>query len=512
MGMGYLGGSKAKRSIAAGPLSNPGEPGYDPAAMDLSPQNALYERYASREMAALFSASNRYGLWRRLWITLAECQRELGLPISEAQLAALAAAAARLDFGRVAQIEAETRHDVVAHLRHFKEQADAIDPASGAGGVLHLGATSAYLTDNADVLILFDALGLLERRLGAVLAAFAAFARRTAELPCLAYTHFQPAQLTTVGKRACLWAQDFLLDLAEVRRRRDGLRCRGVKGTTGTQASFLTLFGGDGDKVRELDRRVARRLGFAASFPVTGQTYTRKQDSQVLATLAGIAESAHKFGTDLRLLQGVGELSEPFDESQVGSSAMAYKRNPVRAERMCSLARRLITDSLNGPLTTAVNWLERSLDDSANRRLVLTDAFLTADAVAGLAAHVAAGLVVKERAIAARVARELPFMATETLLMEAVLRGGDRQELHETIRRASLAAQAELEAGAAENTLLAKLAAEPAMRLSGEEIAGMVDARAFTGRAAAQVEEFLAEELEPALAGLDAATPEAPRI
>ncbi|PYQ62173.1 MAG: adenylosuccinate lyase [Acidobacteria bacterium] len=302
-----------------------------------SPQNPLYERYASPEMARIFSSGHRFRIWRRLWITLAESERELGLPITAEQIDALRKTAGDADLERVAEIERRTRHDVVAHIRHYAEQADRVH--EGAGGIIHLGATSAFITDNTDVLLIREALELLAGRLTATIGELAAFARRTRAIPTLAYTHFQPAQLTTVGKRACLWIQDFVMDLAEVRHRLSTLRCRGVKGTTGTQASFLTLFHGDGDKVRELDRRVAKKLGFAASFPVTGQTYSRKQDSQVLQTLAGLAETCHKFGTDLRLLQGVGELSEPFDAEQVGSSAMAYKRNPVRAERMCGLAR-----------------------------------------------------------------------------------------------------------------------------------------------------------------------------
>jgi adenylosuccinate lyase len=471
-----------------------------------APQNPLHERYASREMAAIFSAARRYSTWRRLWIVLAECQGELGLPIGAQQIEALRHAAPRLDLERAAALERQTRHDVVAHLRHFAEQA-----GEAAGGILHLGATSAYLTDNADLLAQREALELLRARLAAVARALAEFARRHRALPALAYTHFQPAQLTTIGKRACLWLQDFLLDLAEVRQRLAGLRARGVKGTTGTQASFLTLFAGDHAKVRELDRRVAARLGFRESFPVTGQTYPRKQDSQVLQALAGIAESAHKFGTDVRLLQGLGELSEPFDADQVGSSAMAYKRNPVRVERMCGLARRLLTDSFNGPLNAATQWLERSLDDSANRRLVLTDAFLTADAVLGLAAHVAAGLVVHVATVRSRVERELPFMATETLLMEAALRGGDRQELHERLRRHSLAAQGAIAEGGP-NPLLGLVATDAEFRLSPEEVAALVDARAFTGRSAEQVEDFLTAVVEPALADLEVAAVEEPRV
>jgi adenylosuccinate lyase len=470
-----------------------------------TPQNPLYERYASAEMARIFSARHRFEQWRRLWIALAECERELGLPITGEQIAQLARAAPAIDLERVAEIERRTRHDVVAHLRHFAEQ------AGEAGGILHLGATSAFITDNTDLVLMREGLQLLARRLAAAGAALAAFARRTRALPALAYTHLQPAQLTTVGKRACLWLQDLLLDLDEIRHRLATLRCRGVKGTTGTQASFLTLFHGDHEKVRELDRRIAARLGFAGSFPITGQTYPRKQDSQLLAALAGIAESCHKLGTDLRLLQGFGELSEPFDDEQVGSSAMAYKRNPVRAERMCGLARRLLTDSLNGPLNAATQWLERSLDDSANRRLVLPDAFLTADAIVLLAGHIAGGLVVNEPAIAARVRRELPFMATETLLMEAALRGGDRQQLHERIRRYSLEAQAALARGE-DNPLVERIAGDPDFRLSREEVEPWLDPVAFTGRAAVQVDEFLAEVAAPALAGLEAAPAAAPRV
>jgi len=470
-----------------------------------APQNPLHERYASREMAALFTAGHRFRTWRRIWIALAEAQHELGLPIGDEQLAALRAAADDVDLARVAELERQTRHDVVAHLRHFAEQ------AGDAGGILHLGATSAFVTDNTDVLIARDALALVARRLAAALRELATFARRHAAVPCLAYTHFQPAQLTTVGKRAALWIQDLALDLDEVDHRLATLRCRGAKGTTGTQASFLTLFDGDGTRVRELDRRVAAKLGFAGSFPVTGQTYPRKQDSRVLAALAGVAESCHKLGTDLRLLQGVGELSEPFDDTQVGSSAMAYKRNPVRAERMCGLARRLITDSLNGPLNAATQWLERSLDDSANRRLVLPDAFLTADAVLSLAGHIAAGLTVRREVVAARVARELPFMATETILMQASRRGGDRQHLHERLRVHSLAAQEAVERGG-DNPLMDAIARDSAFGMDRAEIDALVDPRSFTGRSEQQVEELLSEVVEPLLARHPAAEVEAPRV
>jgi len=470
------------------------------------PFNALYDRYASAEMAEIHSQQHRYRTWRLLWIHLAKAQQQLGLPISDGQIASLEAAADTIDFERVAEIELETRHDVVAHLRHFAEVAEG-----DAGSILHLGATSAFITDNTDAVLLREGLELLERRLGGTIAALAGFARDTRDIPALAYTHFQPAQLTTVGKRACLWAQDFIEDLSALRHRLSVLRCRGAKGTTGTQASYLTLFEGDHAKVRALDADVAARLGFAGGYPITGQTYPRKQDSQVLACLAGIAESCHKFGTDLRLLQGVGELSEPFGSSQVGSSAMAYKRNPIRAERMCALSRRLITDSLNGPLTASVQWLERSLDDSANRRLVLTDAFMIADAVLGLAAGIAAGLTVREEAVTARVERELPFMATESLLMTGTVRGGDRQDLHERIRGYSMEAYAAVSRGEP-NPLIDAILSDQAFSLSPPEVEAIMDPRAFIGRSPQQVDEFLAEVVEPALAGLDIAAAEEPRV
>jgi len=470
-----------------------------------SPQNPLYERYASREMARLFAAPHRYGVWRHLWITLADCQRELGLPITDDQISRLREVASDLDFERVAEIERETRHDVVSHLRHFAEQ------AGEAGSILHLGATSAFITDNTDLILLRESLELLRRRSAAVAGELATFARDTREIPTLAFTHLQPAQLTTVGKRACIWLQDLLLDLEALGRFLEAMRCRGVKGTTGTQASYLTLFDGDHAKVRELDRRFAARIGFAESFSVTGQTYPRKQDSQMLALLAGIGESCHKLGTDIRLLQGMGEISEPFGTRQVGSSAMAYKRNPIRSERMCALARRLVVDSLNGPLTTATQWLERSLDDSANRRLVLPDSFLLADAILGLAAGIVSGLSVNEQRIGYHVRRELPFMATESLLMKATLKGGDRQHLHEVIRQHSMAAHEAVSRGE-DNPLIDFLHQDESFDLASAEIEEILDPTLFTGRSAEQVLEFLDEVVTPALENLDAATVEEPRV
>ncbi len=470
-----------------------------------NPQNPLHERYASREMARLFSAQSRFRTWRKIWVALAEGQKELGLEITDEQLSALRRVQDEIDLDRVADLERRTRHDVVAHLRHFAEL------AGDAGGILHLGATSAFVTDNTDIVLAREALLLLRRRLAAVLRGLVDFAERTREIPALAYTHFQPAQLTTVGKRAALWMQDFLLDLEETEHLLAVLRCRGVKGTTGTQASYLTLFRGDGEKVRKLDAFLADRLGFSASMPVTGQTYSRKQDTRILQLMAGIGESCHKMGTDLRLLQGVGELAEPFDEEQVGSSAMAYKRNPVRAERMCGLSRRLLTDSLNGPLNTATQWLERSLDDSSNRRMVLPDSFLCADAVLGLAAHISSGLRYREEAIKARVDRELPFMATETLLMEAAMRGGDRQELHERLRGYSFEAQDAVARGEA-NPLIDRVVGDADFRLTRAEVDPWLDPANFTGRSAEQVGELIREHVEPALADIAAAEVEEPRV
>ena len=469
------------------------------------PQNALHERYASPEMGAILSAQHRYRLWRRVWISLAEAQSELGLPIGPRQLARLEEVEADLDLDRVREIEEETRHDVVAHLRHFAEQ------AGDAGGILHLGATSAFVTDNVDAILLREGLELLRARLAAAIRNLAEFADRNRAIPALAYTHLQPAQLTTVGKRACLWIQDLVIDLEEVEHRLERLRCRGAKGTTGTQASYQTLFEGDDERVRELDRRIAAKLGFATSFPVTGQTYPRKQDSQVLQTLSGIGESCHKFGTDLRLLQSFGELSEPFGKKQVGSSAMAYKRNPIRAERMCSLARRLMTDALNGPLTASIQWMERSLDDSANRRLVMTDSFLTADAILNLAAYLGGGLEVHPEVVATRVARELPFMATENLLMAASRAGGDRQELHETIRGYSMEAY-EAVAQGEPNPLVERILDDPDFGLSREAVAPLLEPQRFTGRSAAQVGEYLELVVEPSIREIGTVAADVPRV
>jgi adenylosuccinate lyase len=455
-------------------------------------------------MQALWGERRRIGLWRRLWFALMEAQRELGVDVPERALAELRSHLDDADLERAAEHEKRLRHDVMAHIYHLGEQAPAARP------FIHLGATSAYVTDNADLLLMREGLELLLGRLAAVLVALSKLARRYRDLPCLAYTHFQPAQLTTVGKRVTLWMQEFLLDAEEVLHRLETLQFRGVKGTTGTQASFLELFDGDDEKVRELDARVTRKMGFTRVFPVTGQTYPRKIDAQVLAALAGIAQSAAKFATDLRLLQHEGEMLEPFESDQVGSSAMAYKRNPMRAERMTSLARFTIELEGNAWHTAAEQWLERTLDDSANRRLVLPEAFLATDAILVLATNVAAGLEVREPVIARHVAEQLPFLATERLLVRGVKAGGDRQRLHEVIRTHSLAvAQAVAERGAP-NDLLERLARDPAFKSLKVAIqADELDATAYTGRAARQVDEFLEHVLPAVLRRIETAAPAA---
>jgi len=453
-------------------------------------------------MQALWGERRRIGLWRRLWLALMEVERELGLDIPERALVELRAHLDDADLERAAEYEKRLRHDVMAHIHHLGEQAPA------ARAFLHLGATSAYVTDNTDLILMREGLQLLLGRIAAVLVALAKLARRERAVPCLAYTHFQPAQLTTVGKRVTLWMQESLLDAEELLHRLDTLQFRGVKGTTGTQASFLELFDGDDEKVRELDARVALKMGFAKVFPVTGQTYTRKVDAQVLAALSGVAQSAAKLATDLRLLQHEGEMLEPFESDQVGSSAMAYKRNPMRAERITGLARFVIELEGNAWHTASEQWLERTLDDSANRRLVLPEAFLASDAILVLATNVAAGLEVREAVIARHVAAQLPFLATERLLMRGVKAGGDRQRLHEVIRTHSLAvAQAMAEQGAA-NDLLERLARDPAFKALHVALAAdELDPAAYVGRAPRQVDEFLERVLPGVLHRIEAVAP-----
>jgi adenylosuccinate lyase len=456
-------------------------------------RSPLGGRYASPAMQRLWGEPHRIGLWRRLWLALAEAERELGLAMPDEALTQMRAHLDDADLAAAGRYERRFRHDVMAHVHAFGDQAPAARP------FLHLGATSAFVTDNADLIVMRDGLRLLLGRLIAVLSALEGFARRTADLPCLAYTHFQPAQLTTVGKRATLWMQDFALDVEEIAHRLQTLRFRGCQGTTGTQASFLELFGGDHEKVRELERRVTAKLGFREQFAVTGQTYPRKADSMVLDAVSGIAQSAGKLAGDLRLLQHEGELLEPFESEQIGSSAMAYKRNPMRAERIAGLARFVISLQANAAHTAATQWLERSLDDSANRRLTLPEAFLGADAILVLATNIAAGLEVREETIRRHVAGQMPFMATERWLMLGVAAGGDRQALHEVIRRHSLAVAEAMSRGAP-NDLLERLAADPSFAgVPAAALRAELDPAAYTGRAARQVGEFLDEYLRPLL-------------
>jgi adenylosuccinate lyase len=465
---------------------------------DASP---LFGRYASEEMLRLFSRERKFETWRLLWLWLAEEERRLGLPVSEQALAEMRAHLSDVDLEAAAREEEKTRHDVMAHVRVFGEAAPA------ARGIIHWGATSAYVTDNADLIVIRDALGLVERRLVGVLRRMRSLALEHRAVPTLAYTHYQPAQPTTVGKRVALWAYDLLTDLEEVRRRSGDLRFLGVKGATGTQASFLRLFDGDSAKVEELDRAVARRAGFAKRQTVSGQTYTRKQDDRVVQALSGLAQSAHKIGTDLRLLQHDGEIEEPFETSQVGSSAMPYKRNPMRAERICGLARHVIALSFDTAMTAATQWLERTLDDSSNRRISIPEAFLASDAVLILLENVFSGLVVHADAARRRLEAEAPFLATENVLMEAVRRGADRQEVHERLRVHARAAAERRAARGDEPDLLERIAADPAFRISAAELAETARPERLIGRAAEQVEIFVREELDPALAHLEAAEP-----
>jgi adenylosuccinate lyase len=456
----------------------------------------LTERYASAPMQAIFSPARKFGTWRRLWVALAEAQAELGLDITAEALEQMRAAVDLLDLERAAEYERRFRHDVMAHVHLFGDDAPA------ARGVIHLGATSAFVGDNTDLILHRAALGLVRARVARCVRALAAFAREHAGVPTLAYTHFQPAQPTTVGKRTTLWIQDLLLDLEELEHRMERLRFRGVRGTTGSQASFLELFGGDHDKVDRLDAAVREAMGFEAAYPVSGQTYPRKVDFAVQATLAGVAASASKIGHDLRLLAHLREVEEPFEDEQIGSSAMPYKRNPMRSERICALARHVIVLLQDPAFTAATQWLERTLDDSANRRLSIPDAFLTLDGCLVLLENVASGLRVNPGVVRRNLAEHLPFMATETILMHAASRGGDRQALHERLRRHSLAAAARMNEEGTDADLLERIAEDAAFGLTREELAGLVDPERFIGRAPQQVARFLDDHVRPVLEGL----------
>ena len=466
----------------------------------------LSERYASRAMLELWSPKTRYGQWRRLWLVLAECQKTLGLAIPDEAIEQMRAHLDDIDFDAVAAYERRFRHDVMAHIHAFGDVAPAARP------FIHLGATSAYVTDNADLILMRRGLQLLRGKMVRVLRSLSAFARQWRDEPCLGSTHLQPAQPTTVGKRATLWMQDLVLDLQDLDHRVAVLPCRGVKGTTGTQATFLELFDGDHDRVRQLERAMAAAIDFSEAIPVSGQTYSRKLDAQVLDVVAGIAASAAKFSGDIRVLQAFGEIEEPFESSQIGSSAMAYKRNPMRCERIASLARFVLNLVANANETHAVQFLERTLDDSANRRLSIPEAFLATDAILVLMENVVGGLEVHRARIHRRLEDELPFMATEALLMRAVRAGGDRQDAHERIRTHSIAAARAVKEGAARNDLLDRLANDREWKVPLAEMQAALDPRAFVGRAPEQVDDFLAEIVEPLLEGAEVAAADEVRV
>lgn len=458
-------------------------------------QNPLNTRYASYEMSNIFSEQVKFETFRRLWIELAKAEKDLGLDIKDEQIKEMEDNISNIDFDLAAKYEKELRHDVMAHIRTYAEVAPQ------AGPIIHLGATSCYVTDNTDIILMKKALEIVENKLAILISHLSKFALKYKDLPTLGYTHYQPAQLVTVGKRASLWIQDLLLDLVEIKYRKDNLKLRGVKGTTGTQASFLDLFDGDHKKVKELNKKIVKSLGFNEAIPVSGQTYTRKIDYQVLQALAGIAQSAHKMTNDIRLLQNRKEIEEPFEKTQVGSSAMAYKRNPMRSERISSLAKYVMSLSMNPQLVQATQWLERTLDDSANKRISVPEAFMAVDAILDIAINVADGLVVYENQIKSHVNEELPFMATENILMEAVKKGGDRQELHEKIREYSMIAGKRVKEEGKNNNLLELLEKDEAFGLNKEELDSLLDGSLYIGRCPEQVVEFIEEEVKPIIVG-----------
>lgn len=456
-------------------------------------ESPLASRYASDYMLRLFSPDTRYQTWRKLWVELARAEHALGLPVTQSQVEELAAHIADIDYDCAAKREKEVRHDVMAHVYTFGQAAPS------AAGIIHLGATSCYVTDNADLIIYRDGLKYLRGELCAVLRNLGRFSEEYKALPTLGYTHYQPAQLVTVGKRATLWMQDLLADLEELDFVLGHMKFLGCRGTTGTEASFMDLFEGDGGKIDEMNRLLAAAFGFDRCFAVCGQTYPRKFDSRVLNVLSSIAQSCYRFANDLRLLQHDRQLEEPFEKNQIGSSAMPYKRNPMRSERICSLARYLMADAMNAPMTASAQWLERTLDDSANRRLSLPEGFLCADAILRLMANVTDGLHVNEKIVDRTVREYLPFISTENLMMEAVKRGGDRQQLHEIIRENSMAATAKMKQGEPCD-LMERLTKEPAFKMTPEEIAAVLDPKLYIGRCPEQVDAFL-DQARPAFAG-----------
>jgi adenylosuccinate lyase len=456
-------------------------------------ESPLNTRYASPEMQFLFSPDKKFKTWRRLWIALAKGEKDLGLKITEEQITELEAFADNINYDVAEKREKEVRHDVMAHVYAYGVQCPRAKP------IIHLGATSCFVGDNTDVIIMREAMELVRKKLINVIYHLSNFALQYKALPCLAYTHLQPAQLTTVGKRATLWINELIMDLDEVDYRIESLMLLGSKGTTGTQASFLELFDGDHEKVKGLEEIIAKEMGFKSCVPVSGQTYSRKADSQILATLSGIAQSAGKFSNDLRLLQSFKEMEEPFEKHQIGSSAMPYKRNPMRSERITALSRYVIADSINPALTASTQWFERTLDDSANKRIAVAEAFLAVDAILNIYINVADGLVVYPKVIEQRVMRELPFMATENIMMGAVKKGGDRQELHERIREHSIAASKQVKEEGLENDLIDRIAADPLFALEKAELLKLLEPARFTGRSQQQVEEYFGGVIKPIL-------------
>lgn len=456
-------------------------------------ESPLATRYASSEMSFLFSSEFKYVTWRRLWIALAKAQQKLGLPITDAQIEEMQKALHHVDYVKAAEYEKQFRHDVMAHIHAFG------DICPTAKGIIHWGATSCFVTDNTDLVQAYEALKLLHKKLVQVIRHLTTFATEHAELPCLSYTHFQAAQPTTVGRRACLWIQDLLLDLRDIESRLADFPFLGAKGATGTQASFLFLFDGDHQKVKKLDKLVAQEMGFSKLFPISGQTYTRKHDMRIFSLLSGLAASAHKFATDMRLLAHLKELEEPFSSKQVGSSAMPHKRNPMRCERICGLARFLLSLGENPAYTAATQWLERTLDDSANRRLSFPEAFLTADAILNLLGSVTSKIVVHPKIIEKHLLEELPFIAVENILMEAVKKGRDRQKIHERLKEHAHKASEQVKEGKDASALLEQIWKDPEIGLTQKEVQALSKAELFTGRSAQQVQEFLKEEVEPIL-------------
>ena len=450
-------------------------------------------RYASKEMQELFSPDMKFKTWRRLWIALAEAEMELGLNITQEQIDELSKYKDQINYEVAEQKEKEVRHDVMAHIHAYGMQCPK------AKGIIHLGATSCYVGDNTDIIVMTESLKLVKAKILATIRKLSEFALKFKDMPTLGFTHFQPAQLVTVGKRATLWMHDLLIDLEDLEFVLSNMRLLGSKGTTGTQASFLSLFDDDHEKVKKLDKLIAEKMGFRDVFPVSGQTYTRKLDSRVLNVLSGIAQSAHKFSNDIRLLQSMKEIEEPFEEKQIGSSAMAYKRNPMRTERISSLARYVIIDALNPALTASSQWFERTLDDSANKRISVPEAFLAVDAILSIYINVADGLVVYPKVVEKHVMDELPFMATENILMEAVKRGGDRQELHERIRVHSMDAGMQVKVEGKPNDLMERIASDETFGLNLEELKSVLDPKNYIGRSSAQVDEFILEYIQPIL-------------